>query len=788
MATEMAPSQPLDAETTVEMLEESDNHDVAEASASGARRDSVPAAPGKRLMITKMQLENFKSYAGRIEIGPFHKCFSAVVGPNGSGKSNVIDALLFVFGKRASKLRLKKVSELVHRSAAFPDLDTATVSVFFHEIYDESGVGGNNGDDETYRVVPGSEFSVTRTASKSNSSKYFINDKPSNFTQVTALLREKGIDLDNNRFLILQGEVEQIAMMKSKGDGSGNDDGLLEYLEDIIGSNVYVEPTEKVWQEVEECNEIRIEKVNRVKLVEKEKAHLEGPRAEALDYLRKEKEVYLKTNILYQLWIQEAAKNRELCEAKKNELQTQYEEELKKMEANRLQLQELESVYKQVKEEHDASVGELESAKAIYADYEKQDVKLREELKFSKERLAELEGSKKKELKQQKEIARKEKENDELAPQLEKEIEKLQVKLKKQEQIIESILQEHKQETEKLRTEMEAVQQEMEPHQTQLNSLRSEIDMFDTEIQLIEEPSKYSQQFRAVKGPSGQPAPRLFDLVKVKDKKHIEKLEVDLPKIDLNLGAAKTKLKDLTQNHKDLEKKCKISEADKKKIAKLEKQKEAKESEYSQSKQQVDGMEAKLAQLKKKIMDVGGAKLRKEQEVANKVTKEIEDKTKQMTKIRVEYKSSQKNREKNAKALESIENEMAEVSGKIDSIRAQCKEMEEKAMDIVQKREEIEEVVSAKEKALRKEEKKYTKLKKQFDEMRSEGSADTEEDDDEPMDDDDNEDEDMESTDLKALPILDPKQLAKYNKEEMKYEISVLEQQRDELKANYRFS
>jgi AAA15 family ATPase/GTPase len=31
--------------------------------------------------------------------------FSSVVGPNGSGKSNVIDALLFVFGKRAKQAR-----------------------------------------------------------------------------------------------------------------------------------------------------------------------------------------------------------------------------------------------------------------------------------------------------------------------------------------------------------------------------------------------------------------------------------------------------------------------------------------------------------------------------------------------------------------------------------------------------------------------------------------------------------------------------------------------------------
>lgn len=65
-----------------------------------------------RLMILKLEVENFKSYGGVKEIGPFHKSFSSVVGPNGSGKSNVIDCMLFVFGKKSSKLRLNKVCTL----------------------------------------------------------------------------------------------------------------------------------------------------------------------------------------------------------------------------------------------------------------------------------------------------------------------------------------------------------------------------------------------------------------------------------------------------------------------------------------------------------------------------------------------------------------------------------------------------------------------------------------------------------------------------------------------------
>lgn len=94
------------------------------------------AGPKPRLTIHKLVLVNFKSYAGRQEIGPFHKSFSAIVGPNGSGKSNTIDALLFVFGYRASKMRQGKLSELIHNSAGKDNLESCSVEVWFREIID----------------------------------------------------------------------------------------------------------------------------------------------------------------------------------------------------------------------------------------------------------------------------------------------------------------------------------------------------------------------------------------------------------------------------------------------------------------------------------------------------------------------------------------------------------------------------------------------------------------------------------------------------------------------------
>lgn len=92
--------------------------------------------PKSRTVIQYLVLTNFKSYAGRQEVGPFHASFSSVVGPNGSGKSNVIDSLLFVFGFRASKMRQGKISALIHNSAAFPDLDHCEVEVHFQEVMD----------------------------------------------------------------------------------------------------------------------------------------------------------------------------------------------------------------------------------------------------------------------------------------------------------------------------------------------------------------------------------------------------------------------------------------------------------------------------------------------------------------------------------------------------------------------------------------------------------------------------------------------------------------------------
>ena len=130
---------------------------------------------------------------------------------------------------------------------------------------------------------------VCRTAYKNNSSRYTINDKNSSFTEVTTLLKARGIDLEHKRFLILQGEVESIAQMKPKAQ-TEHDEGLLEYLEDIIGTSGYKEPIEDAFADLEKLAEERSEKLNRLRIVEREKQALEERKKEADNYLKDQNE------------------------------------------------------------------------------------------------------------------------------------------------------------------------------------------------------------------------------------------------------------------------------------------------------------------------------------------------------------------------------------------------------------------------------------------------------------------------------------------------------------------
>ena len=90
--------------------------------------------------------------------------------------------------------------------------------------------------------------------------------------------------------------------MKPKGSNE-NEDGLLEYLEDIIGTSTYKTPIEEVLAEVERLSEERQEKLNRLRIVDKDRKALESKKKEAEDYLRMVNDLVRARSRLWQWYI-----------------------------------------------------------------------------------------------------------------------------------------------------------------------------------------------------------------------------------------------------------------------------------------------------------------------------------------------------------------------------------------------------------------------------------------------------------------------------------------------------
>lgn len=434
--------------------------------------------PKARIVITYLILNNFKSYAGRQEVGPFHASFSSVVGPNGSGKSNVIDSLLFVFGFRASKMRQGKISALIHNSAAYPDLDHCEVAVHFQEVMDLPGGGSE--------VIPNSQLVISRRAFKNNASKYYINGKESNFTIVTTLLKDRGVDLDHKRFLILQGEVESIAQMKPKA-ANEHEDGLLEYLEDIIGTSKYKTPIEESATEVETLNEICMEKSGRVQHVEKEKNSLEDKKNKALAYVRDENELTLKQSALYQLYISECNDNLTVTQEAISQMQAQLDAELTKHEGSEQVIKQLQKAYNKGNKDYDAQEKDHQALVKQSAKFEQERVKFDEKRKFLTDKHKKLEKT----------IANAEKSATEAAETIEQcteeissgaeEIAVLEESVQQEEAELATIRDNLKGKTQVFSDKIAVLQKSLEPWKDKINQKQSAIAVAESEMTILQE-------------------------------------------------------------------------------------------------------------------------------------------------------------------------------------------------------------------------------------------------------------------------------------------------------------
>lgn len=337
-----------------------------------------------------------------------------------------------------------------------------------------------------HEVLPNSDLVVSRKAFKNNSSKYYINGRESNFTDVTSLLKDRGVDLDHKRFLILQGEVESIAQMKPKA-ANEHDDGLLEYLEDIIGSSKYKTPIEQSAAEVDTLNEACTDKVARVQHVEKEKNNLEEKKDKALAYVTDENELALKQSALYQIYIQECEDNLHVTDEAISQMQARLDFELAKHSGSEDDISKLEKIYKSSLKEFENMQKETQAVLREMAKHDKENVKVGEKRKFLSTKQGKLEktlhssrlaGSEAQSFIQ--------KHSDDVARKTQ-EVAELEKRKQKEETELASIRDSLKGKTQAFSDEIAAKQKQMEPWNERANEKQSAIAVAQSELGILKD-------------------------------------------------------------------------------------------------------------------------------------------------------------------------------------------------------------------------------------------------------------------------------------------------------------
>ncbi|CAF5014979.1 unnamed protein product [Rotaria sp. Silwood1] len=171
--------------------------------------------------IREIVLEGFKSYATRTTVGPFDEHFNAITGLNGSGKSNILDSICFVMGITSlSQVRAQALSDFIYKQGT-AGVTRASVSIMFDNRNKEQAPDG-------YKMFD--ELTVTRIV-ESNKSKYLLNGKNATQSAIHDLFKSVSLNVNNPRFLILQGQVTKVSKSKPQE--------ILGLIEEAAGTRMY---------------------------------------------------------------------------------------------------------------------------------------------------------------------------------------------------------------------------------------------------------------------------------------------------------------------------------------------------------------------------------------------------------------------------------------------------------------------------------------------------------------------------------------------------------------------
>lgn len=272
--------------------------------------------------------------------------------------------------------------------------------------------------------------------------------------------------------------------MKPKA-GNEHEDGLLEYLEDIIGTSKYKNPIEEAATEVETLNEICMEKSGRVQHVEKEKNSLEDKKNKALAYIRDENDLALKQSALYQLYISECNDNVAVTEEAINQMQAQLDAELEKHQGSEQIIKQLQKAYSKGSKDFETQEKTAQALVKEVSKFEQERVKFDEKRKFLTDKQTKLEKT----------ITNAENSAEEADETIEQctqeiatraeEVVNLEQRVQEEEAKLATIRESLKGKTQVFSDQIAAKQKALEPWQEKINQKQSAIAVAESEMAIL---------------------------------------------------------------------------------------------------------------------------------------------------------------------------------------------------------------------------------------------------------------------------------------------------------------
>jgi len=309
--------------------------------------------------IEKLVIFNFKSYAGKHEIGPFDK-FTCIIGPNGSGKSNIMDAISFCLGIKTKHLRGERLKDLVYRR-------------------EEETVDANPRSAEVtlvFKSAKGIMRYFSRVINPRGEANYRYGTSTTKMSQIgyeeySQLLASENIFVRARSFLVFQGDVMQLARRQGYE--------LTAMLETISGSEHMKERYNELAKDLELAQEKARMHFQHRREAETTLSLLEQQRAEVRRYqeLKSQKEALIVEAALFRLFCadRDATHNLEEAQRVREELsgtESSLRKRRKAADAEEVQRQKLETQLREAENEHRALNSAFEQRKPEIANCRKQ--------------------------------------------------------------------------------------------------------------------------------------------------------------------------------------------------------------------------------------------------------------------------------------------------------------------------------------------------------------------------------------------------------------------------------